>query len=93
MKKIFVFLTLMCLCVSASAQRKTAIVETVNQPAAMASKVIKRKVAIGRFSNETQYAKGIFYDKTCVRTHFENLNSNHLSASLMAYTVLCTQHL
>ena len=26
-------------------------------------KVIKRKVAIGRFSNETQYAKGIFYDK------------------------------
>ncbi len=24
---------------------------------------IKRKVAIGRFSNETQYAKGIFYDK------------------------------
>ena len=63
MKKIFVFLTLMCLCISASAQRKTAIVETVNQPAATASKVIKRKVAIGRFSNETQYAKGIFYDK------------------------------
>jgi len=26
-------------------------------------KTIKRKVAIGRFSNETQYAKGIFYDK------------------------------
>ena len=26
-------------------------------------KFIKRKVAIGRFSNETQYAKGIFYDK------------------------------
>ncbi|MGM9773835.1 MAG: CsgG/HfaB family protein [Candidatus Egerieousia sp.] len=26
-------------------------------------KVIKRKVAIGRFSNETQYAKGLFYDK------------------------------
>lgn len=25
--------------------------------------VLKRKVAIGRFSNETQYAKGIFYDK------------------------------
>ncbi len=24
---------------------------------------LKRKVAIGRFSNETQYAKGIFYDK------------------------------
>ena len=25
--------------------------------------VLKRKVAIGRFSNETQYAKGLFYDK------------------------------
>lgn len=27
------------------------------------AKTIKRKVAIGRFSNETQYAKGLFYDK------------------------------
>ena len=26
-------------------------------------KTIKRKVAIGRFSNETQYGKGVFYDK------------------------------
>ena len=26
-------------------------------------KVLKRKVAIGRFSNETQYAKGLFYDR------------------------------
>jgi len=25
--------------------------------------VLKRKVAIGRFSNETQYAKGVFYEK------------------------------
>ena len=25
--------------------------------------VLKRKVAIARFSNETQYAKGAFYDK------------------------------
>ena len=30
---------------------------------AQGDKTIKRKVAIGRFSNETQYAKGIFYDK------------------------------
>ena len=28
-----------------------------------AQRVIKRKVAIGRFSNETQYGKGLFYDK------------------------------
>lgn len=27
------------------------------------AKTIKRKVAIGRFTNETQYAKGVFYDK------------------------------
>lgn len=27
------------------------------------TKTIKRKVAIGRFSNETQYGKGLFYDK------------------------------
>lgn len=26
-------------------------------------RTIKRKVAIGRFTNETQYAKGLFYDK------------------------------
>ncbi len=30
---------------------------------AQSDKTIKRKVAIGRFSNETQYAKGLFYDK------------------------------
>ena len=27
------------------------------------NKTLKRKVAIGRFTNETQYAKGLFYDK------------------------------
>ena len=26
-------------------------------------KTLKRKVAIGRFTNETQYAKGLFYDR------------------------------
>jgi len=30
---------------------------------AQGDKTIKRKVAIGRFSNETQYSKGLFYDK------------------------------
>ncbi len=33
------------------------------QESPMTEKVLKRKVAIGRFTNETQYAKGIFYDK------------------------------
>ena len=31
--------------------------------AAQGERTIKRKVAIGRFSNETQYSKGLFYDK------------------------------
>lgn len=30
---------------------------------AQEEKMIKRKVAIGRFTNETQYAKGLFYNK------------------------------
>lgn len=30
---------------------------------AQAERALKRKVAIGRFSNETQYAKSVFYDK------------------------------
>ena len=57
-------LTLFSLCTFAHAQRKVEIVEPVKQDLAdTGSRVIKRKVAIGRFSNETQYAKGIFYDK------------------------------
>ncbi|MBQ7213058.1 MAG: penicillin-binding protein activator LpoB [Bacteroidales bacterium] len=32
-------------------------------PLSAQDKTIKRKVAIGRFTNETQYAKGLFYDK------------------------------
>lgn len=46
------------------AQRDTEIVEEVSISQNQNEKMLlKRKVAIGRFSNETQYAKGIFYDK------------------------------
>ncbi len=46
------------------AQRKVEVVSPVTTTQAPTDqKFIKRKVAIGRFSNETQYAKGIFYDK------------------------------
>lgn len=46
------------------AQKKVVVVESGTiQPVAEQSKRIKRKVAIGRFSNETQYGKGLFYDK------------------------------
>ena len=47
-----------------SAQRKTVIVESPQTQVQDDGMVLKRKVAIGRFSNETQYAKGVFYDKT-----------------------------
>lgn len=64
MKKFFLFMTLFSVCMLVNAQRKTKIVEPVKQDLVEAGgRVIKRKVAIGRFSNETQYAKGIFYDK------------------------------
>ncbi len=64
MKKIILCLALFSFCTFVQAQRKTKIVEPVIQENPdTGGKVIKRKVAIGRFSNETQYAKGIFYDK------------------------------
>lgn len=47
------FLIFICIMVLASA----------NQGFAQGERSLKRKVAIGRFSNETQYAKSIFYDK------------------------------
>ncbi len=51
-------------CNTATAQRKVEAIEgPQNHATASTGKFIKRKVAIGRFSNETQYAKGIFYDK------------------------------
>ena len=41
-----------------------ALVALLSLPAvAQDERTIKRKVAIGRFSNETQYAKGMFYDR------------------------------
>lgn len=57
---MFVFLG-----ISSQAQvRKTVVAESVDENKQNDNgRVIKRKVAIGRFSNETQYAKGIFYDR------------------------------
>ncbi len=64
MKKIIIFFLVVMFTTSSNAQkRETEIVEQASTVEAPAGKTIKRKVAIGRFSNETQYAKGIFYDK------------------------------
>jgi len=45
--------------------RNQNIVETVIESSekTIVSQTLKRKVAIARFSNETSYAKGLFYDK------------------------------
>lgn len=57
-------LCMMVICNIAYAQRDVKVVEQAQSNVSTSNeKVIKRKVAIGRFSNETQYAKGIFYDK------------------------------
>lgn len=66
MKKILFSILLIVLAIPdfVNAQKKVIVeeptVETVNDNS---KKVIKRKVAIGRFSNETEYGKGLFYDK------------------------------
>jgi len=50
---------------------------------AQSERTIKRKVAIGRFSNETQYAKGIFYEKENdpIRKQALDILSSKLAAS------------
>lgn len=63
MKKKLLFWMALTLVVCASAQRKTEVVEPTVVQVQEEGMVLKKKVAIGRFSNETQYAKGIFYDK------------------------------
>ena len=61
-KTLFTALVAFAFAMTAQAQRVTKVIEPVKNTAPE-GKFIKRKVAIGRFSNETQYAKGIFYDK------------------------------
>ena len=66
MNKILLFVLLFATSIGALAQRKVEVVENQQQTQTQTQSegmVLKRKVAISRFSNETQYAKGIFYDK------------------------------
>ena len=63
MKRPLLFVLMLSMTCGALAQRKVQVVETPTQVQQNEGMVLKRKVAIGRFSNETQYAKGIFYDK------------------------------
>ncbi|MEE2953877.1 MAG: CsgG/HfaB family protein [Bacteroidota bacterium] len=50
--------------ISCSTQQQVVQVqEPIDQIVATQERVLKRKVAIARFSNETTYAKGVFYSK------------------------------
>lgn len=66
MKRILLLMMAISFFLVSNAQRKTKAVES-NVSAVESkegtAKTIKRKVAIGRFSNETTYGKGLFYDK------------------------------
>lgn len=63
MKKVIILFLSAILALPSYAQKKVEVVEQAPSAQEAAGKVIKRKVAIGRFSNETQYGKGVFYDK------------------------------
>ena len=64
MKKTLLIAAVALLCgTMANAQRKTEVTAPVTTAPVSEGKFIKRKVAIGRFTNEPQYAKGDFYDK------------------------------
>ena len=63
MKKILLGLTICMIAISCTTQQNIVRVEPQIQEIKKEEQVLKRKVAIARFSNETQYAKGVFYDK------------------------------
>lgn len=63
MMKTLVKLAILLIVFNVSAQKKIEKVEPQIQEIKKEEQVLKRKVAIARFSNETQYAKGLFYDK------------------------------
>jgi len=62
MKKI-IFYSFIFLAFNTIAQKKVIRTESLIDEKHKEVQVLKRIVAIGRFSNETQYAKGIFFDK------------------------------
>jgi curli biogenesis system outer membrane secretion channel CsgG len=63
MKKSLVGIVIAAISFSCTTQQKVVTIEPQIQEIKIEEQGLKRKVAIARFSNETQYAKGIFYDK------------------------------
>ena len=63
MKKTLMGIAIVSIAFSCTTQQKVVKVEPQIQEIKKEEQTLKRKVAIARFSNETQYAKGVFYDK------------------------------
>jgi curli biogenesis system outer membrane secretion channel CsgG len=63
MKKSFIGVAVLLAAWGCTTQQKVVRVEPQVQEIKVEEQGLKRKVAIVRFSNETQYAKGLFYEK------------------------------
>jgi curli biogenesis system outer membrane secretion channel CsgG len=63
MKKVLFLVVFVSTFFNSFSQKKVINVESQVQTPQEPSQGLKRKVAIARFSNETTYAKGVFYDK------------------------------
>ena len=63
MKRVIILFVICATSIYTNAQRKVVKVESQVQEVKEQTQSLKRKVAIARFSNETTYAKGVFYDK------------------------------
>ena len=63
MKKNLIGIAFLLIGFCLSAQKQAVRVEPQIQENKTEQHFLKRKVAIARFSNETEYAKGLFYDK------------------------------
>ena len=63
MKKNLIGIAFLLIAFCSAAQKEVVRVESQVQEISKEQHFLKRKVAIARFSNETEYAKGIFYDK------------------------------
>jgi curli biogenesis system outer membrane secretion channel CsgG len=62
-KSFIAAMLILLLMAGCSTQQKVVQVEPPINTSKQSEQSLKRKVAIARFSNETQYAKGVFYNK------------------------------
>lgn len=63
MKKMFIGIAIVSIAIGCTTKKNVVRIEPQIQEVQKEEQSLKRKVAIARFSNETEYAKGAFYDK------------------------------